>query len=356
MIQAVCSLVAVVMVCFPVASGAQEIHEYEVRRTLSPIQIDGRLTEPEWDAAPLTETFVKYADGASVRFPTQAKLLWDDTNLYIAFICTDPDVWANFTTRDAHLWEEEVVETFIDPDGDGIDYMEIHVNPLGTQLDLLMSKAYSVGGTGDFGWNLEGYTSAVWVDGTANNPEDTDTRWVAEIALPFAGLAFSAPSLVFPPKSGDSWRINLCRYEYERSGLKETEISAWNQTDKRGFHAPDKFGRIIFSASPVLGPVSVDGAESAPYAFGITGNYPNPFNLSTTISFTLPSSGSIELDLYSIVGQHCRTLASGTYSSGIHTCIWDGTDAAGAAMTSGVYILRLRNGTRSVSHAMLLLK
>ena len=75
-----------------------------------------------------------------------------------------------------------------------------------------------------------------------------DRNWVCELAFPFRELAFSAPAMSFPPEAGDSWRINLYRYEYGRMNGLFKELSAWNQTDpKRGFHAPDLFGKITFS-------------------------------------------------------------------------------------------------------------
>ena len=231
---------------------AQELHSYVIKKTASPMVIDGRLTEPDWVKAPLTEKFVIYTDGSAPIFPTQAKMLWDDEYLYIAFIMTDEDVWSemsSWTPSDKCLCSEEVAEVYIDPDGDGLMYMENEINPLKTVMDLYLDKEFAKGGNANFEWNFEKMIKVgVWVDGTLNNLNDVDKKWVCELAFPFKTMAFTAPTKNFPPKTGDMWRINLYRYEYGRKGDKKTELSAWNKTDeKRGFHAPDKFGRVIFS-------------------------------------------------------------------------------------------------------------
>jgi hypothetical protein len=112
--------------------------ETKVPRIKKAPTIDGVLEEAVWRRAPsLTLRDIKGRNAPA----TTAKLLWDDKNLYIAFDCADTDIWATKTQRDDFLWEEEVVEVFIDPDGDGCNYYEFQVNPLGTQIDLLIPDA-----------------------------------------------------------------------------------------------------------------------------------------------------------------------------------------------------------------------
>ncbi|MCE5250032.1 T9SS type A sorting domain-containing protein [bacterium] len=347
-------LVSVVLSCG--MGNAQTINEYTVKRTAVPPVIDGHLTEAAWEEAATTGTFVVYTDGAMAVYPTRAKMLWDDTSLYIAFICEDPDVWATYTAHDAHLWEEEVTEIFIDPDGDGLDYLEFEISPLGTLLDLRMTKAYSEGGKSDFAWNLDGFTAGIGVEGTLNDKSDTDVRWICEAALPFKGLAFTAPTMNFPPKNGDAWRLNLYRYEYIRAEGVSPELTAWNQTDKRGFHAPDKFGRVIFSDETLPTQTSVDRSDAPGTPFGITGNYPNPFNPSTEIGFSVPSAGYVSMDVFNILGQHIGALVSGYYSPGIYSAAWSGKTDKGMSVPSGIYFVRLQMGEQVVSHRMLLMR
>ena len=97
-------------------------------------------------------------------------------------------------------------------------------------------------------------------------------------------------------------------------------------------------------------------AEALPAGFALTGNYPNPFNPSTTISFTLPSSGAAALSIYSITGQKIRDLVNGPLSAGAHSVAWDGLDDSGKAVSSGVYLSRLVQGNLTATGRMLLAK
>ncbi len=71
-------------------------------------------------------------------------------------------------------------------------------------------------------------------------------------------------------------------------------------------------------------------------------NVPNPFNPSTRIAFELAASGSVVLDVVDLAGRRVRTLVDGVRGAGLHGVRWDGRDAAGRAVASGTYLLRLR--------------
>ena len=321
---------------------AQEIREYVVRRSTSTMVIDGQLMEADWQGAGLTEKFVIYRDGTPTSLSTQAMLLWDDSYLYIAFICEDPDVWAEMKNRDDYLWNEEVVEIFCDPDGDGLNYIEIEVNPLETVLDLFLDKAYYAGGNADFNWNLDGLKVAVSVDGTINDLHDIDTGWLCEVAVSFQELAFAAPSKNFPPRAGDEWRLLLCRYNYERTGDKVIEISCWNQTDSRGFHVPSKFGRIIFSSDIAVAVYPHQKITSQAKTAVLGQNYPNPFNPSTAVDFMITTPGHVTVAIFDALAREVVTLVDGRLGRGLHRVQWDGKNKEGESTTSGVYFLVLR--------------
>ncbi|MBN1294421.1 MAG: T9SS type A sorting domain-containing protein, partial [Candidatus Latescibacteria bacterium] len=293
-------------------------------------------------------------DGAATELNTQAKMLWDDTYLYIAYICEDPYVTGTYKNHDDPLYKEEVVEFFVDPDGDGLNYIELEFSPNAVILDYFMNKTYSDGGKADTGWTMAGLKVATGIDGTLNDASDTDVKWVCECAIPFDQMEFTAPTMNFPPADSDTWRLNLYRYDYGPAAHEVNELSGWNQTDKRGFHAPDKFGRVIFSEEPVVNPTAVEGA--IPYSFGITGNYPNPFNPSTRIEFAVPFNGSVIIDVYNILGQHVRSLFSDIRSAGNYSVIWDGHNTAGEMATSGIYFVTLKQDSQVTTRRMLLMK
>jgi len=74
------------------------------------------------------------------------------------------------------------------------------------------------------------------------------------------------------------------------------------------------------------------------------GNYPNPFNPTTAISFTLGSAGAVSIDVYNVRGQLVRGLVSGVYGAGVHSVVWDGRGDDGAGVGSGVYFYRMSAG------------
>ena len=95
--------------------------------------------------------------------------------------------------------------------------------------------------------------------------------------------------------------------------------------------------------------------SAAPVPFALSQNYPNPFNPTTTIPFILNSPSPVRLDIFSITGQHVRTLINGYLGTGVHTIVWDGVDEAGNGVSAGVYFYRLRAGSQESSRKMLLL-
>jgi C1A family cysteine protease len=83
---------------------------------------------------------------------------------------------------------------------------------------------------------------------------------------------------------------------------------------------------------------------------------PNPFNPTTTISFTLPSDGPVHLAVYDVRGRLVATLAEGEHEAGEHGLTWHGRDARGIEVGSGVYFLRLEAGGTTATRKMVLVK
>jgi len=85
-------------------------------------------------------------------------------------------------------------------------------------------------------------------------------------------------------------------------------------------------------------------------------NYPNPFNPTTTVSFTLPVASNVRLDIYNVRGEKVRSLVNGYFSAGNYSQVWDGKNSAGRAVPSGVYMLRMISDGGVQVRNMLLLK
>jgi len=87
------------------------------------------------------------------------------------------------------------------------------------------------------------------------------------------------------------------------------------------------------------------------------GNFPNPFNPVTLISYDLPGPAVVALRVYDLSGRLVRTLTDAEpVAAGRHTTPWDGQDDAGRDVASGVYFYRLETGEESLSRRMILLK
>jgi len=86
------------------------------------------------------------------------------------------------------------------------------------------------------------------------------------------------------------------------------------------------------------------------------GNYPNPFNPTTTISFSLPNEENIELTIYNIKGQKVKTLYSGLADEGEHTMIWEGKDSNDKLVSSGLYFYKLKTNNKELTRKMLMMK
>ncbi len=91
--------------------------------------------------------------------------------------------------------------------------------------------------------------------------------------------------------------------------------------------------------------------EELPLTFKLDQNYPNPFNPTSTIQFTLPQSGDVRLDVFTITGQLVTTLVNSRMSSGEHAVTFDGSNLA-----SGVYIYRIMAGNNVQTKRMTLIK
>jgi len=105
-------------------------------------------------------------------------------------------------------------------------------------------------------------------------------------------------------------------------------------------------------------PSAIDGEKVlVPFETKLVGNYPNPFNPSTTISFSLPTQMPVRLDIYNLKGQLVRTIISETQSKGEQLAVWEGCDDSSRHLASGIYFLCLKiDGKQQKPRRLVLLK
>lgn len=239
-------------------------NHYVAYRTTAPLLIDGKPDEEDWLAAPWTGDFVDITGEAGMppRFRTRARMLWDETHFYFAAELEEPQLWATLTERDAVIFHDNDFEIFIDPDGDTHAYYELEFNALATVWDLMLLKPYRDGGPAVDGWDVRDLAVGVHVEGTLNEPGDTDQRWTVEVAIPWRAFNEIGRSGLLP-KAGDQWRVNFSRVEWQvdvaegryvkkidpETGKHVPEDNwVWSPQGAVNMHMPERWGYIQLSS------------------------------------------------------------------------------------------------------------
>lgn len=131
-----------------------------------------------------------------------------------------------------------------------------------------------------------------------------------------------------------------------RTGL---QVGAWHNVGING-------DRLITMTLNINGPAVVTSRQLLEStAFALT-NQPNPFNPTTQIAYHLPEMGDVSLVIYNALGQEVRTLVQGIQAAGQYHIAWDGHDAKGRTVSSGIYISRLEFKGHVQMNRMTLLK
>jgi len=111
-----------------------------------------------------------------------------------------------------------------------------------------------------------------------------------------------------------------------------------------------------FTFVPVGGPTGVaDGAPAATKSY-LSDAFPNPFNPTTTIGYTMLTDGIAEIAIYDVRGRRVRTLVHGIIAAGYKEVVWDGRNDSGGRVASGVYLYQLRTGSVVETKKMVMLK
>jgi hypothetical protein len=206
---------------------ATEAGDYRVARAPDAISLDAP-DDPAWGRA--GRVAWGPANGATV-----FGALWNDAGLFVRFDVTDEAPWHTKTRHDDKLWNEEVVEIFLQPPGASGAYGEVEISPGNVTCDVWVEPETR---HFDLSWDLEGLESRV---------RARSGGWIATAFLPWPGLARAGRGAA--PRPGDRWRFNVFRIERPK-GPEHPEdgvlLLAWSPTGKPTFHAPEAFRGIVF--------------------------------------------------------------------------------------------------------------
>lgn len=169
-------------------------------------------------------------------YRTRFRALWDDEGLYLRFDVDDPAPWHTMTKRDDPLWDEEVVEIFLDLDGSGTHYAEVELSPANVLCDVRMIRG-SPDKQMDLAFDIKGLSSRVL---------PREGGWSGLLFLPWDGLAAlpSARNVSLPPNPGDEWRFNVYRIERPygpEEPARDAVFASWSPTGSESFHVPASF-------------------------------------------------------------------------------------------------------------------
>ena len=251
-------------------------HSYVCQRASGPVTIDGIADKPVWTAAPWTADFADIEGDRkpAPRFRTHAKMLWDDQYLYILAELQEPHVWGTITRKNEVIFQDNDYEIFLSANGSNHHYYEFEMNALNTLWELTLDKPYRNDGTVHSPDNIAGLKSAVHVNGSINNPADTDRSWSVEIALPWKELSLHAGGDGNAPKDGEQWRANFSRVEWLvdiidgkyrkiHKEMRSEDNWVWSPQGVVDMHRPERWGFIQFSSSPQTAVFHPDGTLAA---------------------------------------------------------------------------------------------
>lgn len=205
------------------AQDQYDIKVYPCPRAEGGIVIDGVLSDPGWERAPVVDEFTVYNKPELIEPQTMLALAWDDAAFYLAVVSVEPNMErlaAVGHARDSsEVFHGETIELFLDPDHDHQAYFQLAVNAAGSMYDSVRT---------DPSWN-SGATAATWLG---------EGSWALEVAVPWADLGVR-------PAAGSVVGVNVCRDRYLGANK---QWSNWSQT-AANFHDPDRFGHAVLSPS-----------------------------------------------------------------------------------------------------------
>ncbi len=184
---------------------------------------------------------------------------------------------------------------------------------------------------------------------TFDNSDGLPSRYISSIAEdPYGNIWIGSPGGL-TCYNGETWKTYT-----EHDGMVNTYARTISIKSDGTVWVGSEGGFTRFV--PNIQHTRIVSNEIVPSSLSILCNYPNPFNPSTTIEFTLPQIEFAELVIYNIMGQKVRTLLTDTLTAGNHAVLWNGKNEIGQTVSSGVYVSHLKTGLNTTSHRMLLMK
>jgi hypothetical protein len=237
------------------ASPSFRMHgqSYQARRTKRPLKVDGRLDERAWKVAPAAGAFMELDAVPLEGTAIEAKLLWDERNLYVAVRNEDENVSSTLSSANVATSSEDAIEVVIRERG-------ARGGPLTVRLAANGAISEQGRPTPAAGQTPVPVRGAVRVQGTLDRPGDKDRGWSAEIAIPASALGAqdgsgSRRALAW----GDLWEVNLFRVD--KAPGQTARRWAWSRLFDRDPYAAEQAGDVRLADEKGEDPTSVFEAQ-----------------------------------------------------------------------------------------------
>jgi hypothetical protein len=182
-----------------------------IQKIAEPIQLDGVLSEPAWAKADVANQFFMNFpyDTALAPYQTEARLLFDENNLYVSFVCYDDDSrdLMQSLRRDFDFDGTDNIGIYIGPYNDRINGFYFQITPYGVQAEGLISGGGSDGDSYNDTWDNKWYSQVV----------RSKDKWVAELAIPFKSFRYK--------NELTTWNVTFLRWDRKRN-----LVSSWIAT------------------------------------------------------------------------------------------------------------------------------
>ncbi|MNZ95414.1 hypothetical protein D3C78_1145610 [compost metagenome] len=192
------------------------------------MQADIALAQLPWHMLP-TVRLVDNVTGMPCSEHTDVKACWSTDALYFQFVCRDHLVVSQFEQRDDPLYLQDVIEVFLDEEGEGLHYMELEISPHNVIFDAkITNDGFGKITATDLAWNFESLQTEVY----ASAPN----QFTYYISIPASN--FHSPLL-----PGKEFKANFYRIDEQHDGTREYQ--AWCPTGAINFHLSQFFGTMI---------------------------------------------------------------------------------------------------------------
>lgn len=287
---------------------------------------------------------IKYRNDTTIaHYTTDSGLA--DNNILTSFIDADGNIW--FGTRGG--------ASKIDHDGVWTSYTQDNSGLRGNIVHAIIQdpSGYFWLGT-DSGLNrfdgISDWTTYTEADGLA--PGDVTAVAVDSLGYIWAGHAWTNPYNVWVSVFDGSTWTTYDRYNEITSNADVTDIVV----DTAGIVWISTFGDGLTSYEHQSSAAPDDQHPSLPASYSLSQNFPNPFNASTEISYTLSRRSHVNISIYNVLGQNIRELVDAGIEAGKHAVIWDGNDYNGRPAPSGIYFYEIRSDDFRETRKMVLMK